>query len=125
MENGFIVNPNYKKPEIISEPDEPDQVHYGIQELEPPVRHVETEQPIVRYVRREEPVREVRYVRQAPRVVYERRPRVVEERALVPVRKSRPKGHVAIRSNRLKPSYVIQRPGQRPLIAVRRARSYR
>jgi hypothetical protein len=55
-------------------------------------------------------------------VVYERRPRVVEERG--PVR-ARPKGQMIIESNNPQPSYVIRRPGQRPLIAVRRQRAYR
>ncbi len=114
------MNPNFKKEATLSEPEDPEPVHYAAREVEPPVRYVHREPAPVQYVRRQEP-EQVRYVRK-PRVVYERRPRVVEERG--PVR-ARPKGQMIIESNNPQPSYVIRRPGQRPLIAVRRQRAYR
>jgi hypothetical protein len=44
---------------------------------------------------------------------------VKREHALVP------KGQVVIQTKRPKPSYVIRRPGEAPMIAVRRRRAYR
>ena len=117
-ENGFVVNPNYKKDETLPEPVEPEPVHYGVREVDPPVRYVEEQPAPVRYIRREEPP-QVRYVRRpAPTVVYKRRPRPVEYRP-------RPEGQIVVKSKNLKPAYVIRKPVHRSVIAVRRRRAYR
>jgi hypothetical protein len=50
---------------------------------------------------------------------------VVDERALVPVRRARPKGQMIIRAEHPRPSYIIRKPGQRPVVAMRRRRAYR
>ena len=107
---GFIVNPNFKKEETLPEPEElqPQPMHFASREVDPPVRYIQQKPAPVRYIRREEP--QVRHVRQ---------PRIVYENAIVPVRK----GQVMIHSKRPKPSYIIRREGERPLIAVRRRRA--
>ena len=106
---GFIVNPNFKKEETLPEPEEvdPHPMHFASREVDPPVRYIQQEPAPVRYIR---------HVRQ-PRIVYERP--VVQHHAIVPVHK----GQVVIHSTRPKPSYLIRREGERPLLAVRRRRA--
>ena len=119
LEEGFTVNPNFRKENTLPEPEEiqPQPMHFASREADPPVRYIQQQPAPVRYIRREEP-QQVRYVRQ-PRIVYERP--AVRERAMVPVHK----GQVVIHSKRPKPSYIIRREGERPLLAVRRRRANR
>ncbi|XP_028407974.1 titin-like [Dendronephthya gigantea] len=140
IENGFTVNPNFGRESAL--PPEPEPVYYSRKEMKPPVHYAREEAAPVKYVRREAPgpvhyAREepapIKYVRreapgqvryvQKPTVVYKKRPHVVHERALVPVRRSveRPRRIVVV-PQRPRPSYVVRKPAPRQI--VRRQRAY-
>lgn len=109
--NGFIVNRNFRKEQTFSEPEEPEPIHYARREVQPPVRYVQEGAPPVHYTRAE---------RQQPAPYV--RP---EQRMSPPVRKGRHKGRFVLETKDPKPFYVVRRPGQAPLVLVRRRRANR